>query len=90
MTGTLAADDPATAIAGIESGIVFMLGVFAFAAIVIWQFMKTRRANATLAREDSYRKLAEEAVAAERQTARELAELRERAAEIERILRQVE
>lgn len=89
MTGYLAADDPAT-IAGIWAGIAFLLGSFAFAAVIIWQFMKTRRANATLAREDSYRKLAEEAVAAERQTGRELAELRERAAEIERILRQVE
>lgn len=66
-------------------------------ALSIWQFAKTQRAKAVLAREDQYRKLAEEAVAGQQNTDRQLTELaahmtglRDRMSRVERILKEVE
>lgn len=66
-----------------------------------WQYMKTRRATlesrAEIAREEAYRRLAEEATSVQNRTAAELhqltegmADLRVRVATIERVLREVE
>ncbi len=67
----------------------------------IWQYLKTRRATlesrAEIAREEAYRRLAEEATSVQNRTAAELhqltegmADLRVRVATIERVLREVE
>jgi hypothetical protein len=67
----------------------------------IWQYLKTRRATlesrADIAREEAYRRLAEEATSVQNRTAAELhqltegmADLRVRVATIERVLREVE
>lgn len=74
---------------------------FGIAAIVIWQVFKTRQATiesrATIAREEAYRKLAEESTSIQNRTAAELshltegiADLRVRVTNIERLLREVE
>lgn len=66
-------------------------------AVVVWQIAGTWRARMLAGREEAYRKLAEEAAesqqAVQRQltsTANDLADVRERIAEIERVLKQVE
>lgn len=67
----------------------------------IWQYLKTRRATlesrAEIAREEAYRRLAEESTSVQNRTAAELhqltegmADLRVRVATIERVLREVE
>lgn len=83
------------------SGTIFVmvmsaLGV-ALVIVLIWQIFATQRARAVLTREDEYRKLSERATAAQEQTAQdlsrmaaELADLRTRAAEMERVLKEVE
>lgn len=80
--------------------VVFILGIFTIlvtgVAIVVWQIFATWRARMSVAREEAYRKLAEEAIDAQRRTSdwmekatAELAELRQRTAELERILKEV-
>lgn len=66
-------------------------------ALSIWQFAKTQRAKAVLAREEQYRKLAEAAVASQQNADRQLTELaahmtdlRDRMSRVERILKEVE
>ena len=66
------------------------------AAIAIWQVLASWRARMSVAREDAYRKLAEEAVVAQRQASAgleratsELTELRKHTAEMERLLKEV-
>ena len=77
-------------------GAVAVFMFFAAIIVVVWQLAATRRARMSVAREEAYRKLAEEVVAAQRQasqaleqTAAELAELRARTAEVERVLKEV-
>ena len=77
-------------------GAVAVFMFFAAVIVVVWQLAATRRARMSVAREEAYRKLAEEVVAAQRQTgqalertAAELAELRARTAEVERMLKEV-
>jgi type VI protein secretion system component VasK len=69
---------------------------FAAVIVVVWQLAASWRARMSVAREEAYRKLAEEVVAAQRQTsqaleqtAAELVELRARTAEVERVLKEV-
>jgi hypothetical protein len=80
--------------------VVFILGIFTVlvtgVAIVVWQIFATWRARMSVAREEAYRKLAEDATEAQRRTSDwiekatvELAELRQRTAELERILKEV-
>jgi hypothetical protein len=64
---------------------------------VIWQAFATWRARMAVAREESYRRLAEEATAAQRATGEELerirtelAQLREQTTAVERVLSQVD
>jgi C4-dicarboxylate-specific signal transduction histidine kinase len=80
--------------AAIGAVAVFMF--FAAVIVVVWQVAASWRARMSVAREEAYRKLAEEVVAAQRQTsqaleqtAAELVELRARTAEVERVLKEV-
>ena len=85
--------------------VIFVMGMTAILAIVaylvIWQIFKTRQnrysTDAALARDQAYRKLAEEIAAAQEQTAedlatlrRDMADVRQRVASMERLLREVE
>jgi len=76
------------------AGITFITVVTVAAA---WQIFATWRARMLAGREDAYRKLAEEATAAQRQTAeqlttavQELTHLRRQTHELERMLKEVE
>ena len=82
--------DAAIAIAGI----LFITTVIVAAA---WQIFATWRTRMLAAREDAYRKLAEEATSAQRQTAErldraveELAQLRQQTNELHRVLTEVD
>ncbi len=66
--------------------IVFLM-VSALILILVWQGFATYRARASVAREDTYRKLAEEAAAAQKETAAALADIRPRIAAIEKLIR---
>lgn len=69
-------------------GIIFLFTVILI--VVIWQLFATRRAHAELARDEAYRKLAEQSVETQQQTAADLADLRERIERIEKVLKEVE
>lgn len=82
-------------------GMVFVLGILTLLAVIIivvvWQGLATYRARATVAREEAYRKLAEQVTGAlqktsdqQQQIAAELGDLRGHVATIEKILREVE
>jgi hypothetical protein len=65
-------------------------------AIAIWQVLLSWRTRMSIAREEAYRKLAEESVAAQRQageglrdTATKLTQLEQRTSELERMLKEV-
>lgn len=81
--------------------VIGAIGMFVLLIIVvtmiIWQVSASLRAKAVLAREDSYKKLAEAALSSQQQTETELAtistqltELRDRMGTLERILKDVE
>lgn len=77
--------------------IVFLVVVAAILIVIIWQHFATRRATAALLREDEYKKLAERGTAAQehiaqelRAASEELADLRGRVAEIERMMKEIE
>ena len=76
------------------AGIVLVIAVV---VVMIWQGAATLRARANVQREEAYRKLAEDSVAAQRRTSdqleravAELGELRLRAGELERLIKTVE
>ena len=75
-------------------GMNFVLGLLALATIIIvvsiWQFAANERAKASIAREEAYRKLAEEAVKTQTEIAEALKEIRPQLAAIEKLLREVE
>lgn len=82
--------EAAIAIAGIALVTIIVVAV-------LWQVFSTWRARMSVAREEGYRKLAEEVTDAQAKTAtgleataRELTDLRERVAELERMLKEVE
>lgn len=85
--------------------VIFVMGMTAIIALVaylvIWQIFKTRQnrysTDAALARDEAYRKLAEEISASQEQTSEDLtslrkdmADIRQRVASMERMLREVE
>ncbi|MCT2589552.1 hypothetical protein LHJ74_06375 [Streptomyces sp. N2-109] len=81
--------------------VIGVIGMFVLLICVvtmtIWQVAKSLRAKAVLAREDSYKKLAEAAVSSQQATELQLAELgtqltemRDRMGTLERILKEVE
>jgi len=78
----------------------FLVGLFismaAVLIVVIWQGMATWRARMSVAREAAYRQLADDSVKAQERTAdrldravAELTDLRQRTAELERLLKEV-
>jgi hypothetical protein len=79
---------------------IFLIGFFtciaAVVVVVIWQSMVTYRARMSIARESAYRQLADDSVRAQERTAdrldravSELTDLRQRTAELERMLKEV-
>ena len=81
------------------SGEFFVLGLFTLITVlivvVLWQWFATRRARASVVREEAYRKLAEQSSAAQQSTAEaqqkiseDLGELRTRVSAIEKLLRE--
>lgn len=76
-------------------GVLFVLALPVI--VVIWQGLATWRARMSIAREAAYKTLAEDAARVQRETLAELrkasadlADLRQRTAELERILKEVE
>jgi Tfp pilus assembly protein PilO len=80
-------------------GAIAIAGILFLTAVIVagaWQIFATWRTRMLAAREDAYRKLAEEATSAQRQTAErlesaveELTQLRQQTAELERVLKEV-
>jgi hypothetical protein len=79
---------------------IFIIGIFtamlAAATVVVWQLLVTWRSRMSIAREEAYRKLAEQVAEAQAKTAdsletatADLADLRRRMAEVERMLKEV-
>lgn len=88
------ADEFSWALASIAVTMFVMVGVVI--AVAIWQGMATWRARMSIAREEAYRKLAEDNVTTNNRTAdllagmkNDLADLRTRTAELERLLKEV-
>jgi hypothetical protein len=75
-------------------GIVLVMVLFTLIAaviiVVIWQVFANRRALAVVARDEAYRKLAEQSAETQRRIVDDLADLRQRVASIEKILKEVE
>jgi len=75
-------------------GMFFVLGTLALMTVIIvvsiWQFASTQRAKASIAREEAYRRLAEDAVKTQTEIAEALKEMRPQLAAIEKLLREVE
>ncbi|HSL64822.1 MAG TPA: hypothetical protein VK874_09205 [Gaiellaceae bacterium] len=81
--------DAIVAVAGV-------LGVFGLIAVIVWQVLATGRVSIATKREQAYKELAEEAAEAQARTAArltelvsEVQELRVRATELERMLKEV-
>ncbi|TYO94832.1 hypothetical protein [Desulfallas thermosapovorans] len=76
-------------------GMIFILVLLVPLAVVLaWQGFRTYQikitSKAEIARDEAYRKLAEEAVAVQRKISDDLADLRARVASIEKMLREIE
>jgi ABC-type dipeptide/oligopeptide/nickel transport system permease subunit len=75
-------------------GMAFTLGLLTLVTVIIvvsiWQFATTQRAKASIAREEAYRKLAEESAKTQAEIAEALKEMRPQLAAIEKLLREVE
>lgn len=73
---------------------VFVLGIIIVAALLIgvatWQGLATYRTKIEASKDRSYRLLVEEAVVAQTRVAREIAELRARLGEVERLLKEID
>ena len=74
----------------------FFFAIAVIGSVLIWQGMTTWRARMSVAREAAYRQLADDSVRAQERTAdrldraaAELTELRQRTAELERLLKEV-
>lgn len=77
--------------------IVGMIFVGSIVVVMIWQTFATWRARMSVMREEAYQRLADEATQAQRKTAEELTkavaeltELRNRASELERLMKEVD
>lgn len=85
------------AVFGMFFTIALLVMITVVIVVVIWQSFVTKRARMSVAREEAYRKLAEQATAAQQTTANVeqkivdgVEELRTRVAAIEKLLRDVE
>lgn len=70
--------------------LVILVIVAIFLSVVIWQGLATYRIKIESSKDQSYRMLAQEAVVAQIRTADELAELRARLTEVERLLKEID
>jgi len=81
-------------IGGMGFVLVILLLITIVAVVVISQLLKTTRAKtvsmAEIARDEAYRKLAEEAVALQRKIAGDLSDLRTRITSMEKMLREID
>jgi len=80
--------------AGMWFALAMSLMITVFIVVLIQQIFKYSQtklmSQAEIARDEAYRKLAEEAVAVQRKISEDLADLRNRVEAIERMLREVE
>jgi len=80
--------------AGMWFALAMSLMITVFIGVLIRQLFKYSQtklmSKAAIARDEAYRKLAEEAVAVQRKISEDLADLRNRVEAIERMLREVE
>ncbi|MEW6182384.1 MAG: hypothetical protein AB1500_04300 [Bacillota bacterium] len=83
-----------TTFAGMGFVLAILTMLTVLAVVVIWQALKTSRAKtrsmAEIARDEAYRKLAEEAVSVQRKMAEDLSDLRARIISMEKMLREVD
>lgn len=81
-------------IGGIGFVLIILALITILAAIIVSQVLKTTRAKmasmAQVTRDEAYRKLAEEAVSAQQKMALDIADMKERIAAIEKMLREIE
>lgn len=70
--------------------LVILVIVVLFLSVVIWQGLATYRVKIESSKDQSYRMLAQEAAMAQIRTADELAELRARLTEVERLLKEID
>lgn len=82
-------EDP-MAVPGMWFAFGLLMLITVILVVVIWQLFATRRAHAALTRDEAYKKLAEQATEAQRKSAEDLADLRERVIRIEKMLKEVE
>ena len=76
-------------------GMVFVLILLVpLAVVVVWQCFRTLQTRMTsreeIARDEAYRKLAEEAILVQKKISEDLSDLRVRVASIEKMLREIE
>lgn len=80
--------------AGMGFALFILMLLTILAVVLVWQGFKTWQIKTTskadIAREEAYRKLAEEAISAQQKIAEDLSELRIRIVSIEKILRDVD
>ncbi|MEX2430750.1 MAG: hypothetical protein WD645_02390 [Dehalococcoidia bacterium] len=83
-------------IMGLAFGLTVLIGGMIVVMVVIWQVFATARAKMSVAREEAYQKLAEQATQEQARLAdwmekagSDLADLRRRLAEMERMLKEV-
>jgi hypothetical protein len=76
--------------------IAMFLSIGAVVGLIVWQLFATWRARMSVAREDAYRSLAEESTRSQQRVAdrlesvaTELSDIRQRTAELERLLKEV-
>lgn len=67
-----------------------LVGVFALAIVIVWQIFATTRARAVLAREKSYRELAERATGVAERLEEALSDVRTRVQWMEKTMREVD
>ncbi|MBE0467496.1 MAG: hypothetical protein IBX71_09795 [Candidatus Desulforudis sp.] len=76
------------------AGMGFVLGILTLGTILVGLGLKTWRyrvsSQSEIARDEAYRKLAEEAVSAQKRIAEDLSDLRARVASMEKMLQDVE
>lgn len=74
-------------------GMAFVFGILALLTVIIvisiWQLATTQRAKASIAREEAYGKLAEDAIKTQTEIGESLKEMRPQLAAIEKLLREV-
>jgi F0F1-type ATP synthase membrane subunit b/b' len=88
----LESDSAQALVAGLGVILVMVLFIVIAAVIivVIWQVFGTRRAMAVVARDEAYRKLAEQSAEAQQHMMDDLADLRQRVASIEKLLKEID